>query len=353
MFLSCGPFVLKSLLEAVQQHGPGAQWLSWLKAIELDWVTFPDLRMYPPDRTYGRDEWWFEAADNGYDGVEIDVDYVRGAAYSGHYDEHDYTGGYYDDNFYDPSDPALYPAYTHNAPAVNPQAAADDISTLFDHNPFNDAEETYHPAATTSHPSADDISTKLDLLVDMEVAPLFAHLSSTTFFPSLTSITLPLYFISRESLAHRRAARPDYALPLKVRFWVHVAAHALSMLLSTSSALTTIVVRYVPWDIWASMDSVDDLNRIVREGVWFDDSERDGEGGEREGEGEAFRAMWRILEERGLWGGNEGGEVRARRGLRSASRLVKWDGQMDSHRVGDELEVVFTKVDKFENELEC
>ncbi|KAG9204145.1 hypothetical protein G6514_001783 [Epicoccum nigrum] len=332
VFLSCGPFVLKSLLEAVEQHPPGAQWLAWLKAIELDWVTFPDLRMYPPDRAHGRDEWWFEAAD---DGVEVDVDYVRGAAYSGHYDEHDYTGNYYDDNFYDPADAALYPSYTHRAPAVNPNAAADDLSTLFDHNPFPDAEEAYHPAATTARPT-DDLSTKLSLLVETEVSPLFVYLSSRT-FPALTTLTLPLYFISRESLAHRRASRPAYALPLKVRFWVHVVAHALAMLLHTPS-LAAVRVRYMPWDIWASMDSCDDLSRIATHGVWFDDPDTDGPGGEREDEGEAFRCVWALLAERGM----DVGKGKCRMGLQADISVVKWDGEMDSYRVGDELEVIFT-----------
>ncbi|KAH6638216.1 hypothetical protein C7974DRAFT_356440 [Boeremia exigua] len=336
VFLSCGPFVLKLLLEAVEQHESGAQWLTWLKAIELDWVTFPDLRMYPPDRTEGRDEWWFESGGGeGHDNIEVDVDYVRGAAYNGHYDEHDHTGGYYDDNFYDPADTALYPAYTHHAPALNPNTAANDLSSLFDHNPFQDAEEAYHPT-TTSH-TVEDLSTKLDLLVDMEVAPLFTYFSNTT-FPHLTSVTLPLYFISRESFWHRRNSRPGYTLPLKVRYWVHVAAHALCML-DASTTLAEVRVKYMPWDIWASMDSCDDLSRIVERGVWFNDPVTDGEGGEREYEGEAFRCVWDMLVERGLCAGNGG----TRMGLQSSIRLVKWDGEMDSYRVGDELEVIFTK----------
>lgn len=332
VFLSCGPFVLKSLLEAVEQHPPGAQWLAWLKAIELDWVTFPDLRMYPPDRTQGRDEWWFEA--DADDVLDADVDYVRGAAYSSHYDEHDYTGNYYDDNFYDPADAALYPSYDHHAPAVNPTTAADDLSTLLDHNPFQDAEEAYHPTTSPTN----DLTTKLSLLVETEVSPLFAYLSSPS-FPSLTTLTLPLYFISRDSFAHRRASRPAYTLPLKVRFWAHVAAHALELLVQPTSPLARVRVRYMPWDIWASMDSCDDLGRMVRLGVWFDDEERDGPGGEREDEGEAFRVVWALLGERGV----DVGKGKGRMGLRAESRVVKWDGEMDSYRVGDELEVVFTK----------
>lgn len=292
--------------------------------------------MYPPDRTQGRDEWWFEAAEEEQDNVEVDVDYVRGAAYSGHYDEHDHTGGYYDDNFYDPADASLYPTYQHEAPVLNPTAAANDISTLFDHNPFQDAEETYHPTTTSN--TIEDLSTKLDLLVEMEVSPLFTYLSSPT-FPSLTSITLPLYFISRESFLHRRNSRPGYTLPLKVRYWVHVVTQALAMLESSTNSLTEVRVRYMPWDIWASMDSCDDLHRIVEQGVWFNDPSVDGEGGERELEGEAFRCVWGLLVERGLCTGRGG----TRMGLQSAIRFVKWDGEMDSYRVGDELDVVFTK----------
>lgn len=324
---------MKSLFGVIENYEPGKQWLTWLRAIELDWVTFPDLRMYPPDRTQGKDEWWFEAAGEAYDNEEVDVDYIRGAAYDSHYDEHDHTGGYYDDNFYDPSDAALYPSYQHQAPVLNPNAAANDISTLFDHNPFQDADETYRTATTSI---AEDLTTKLDLLVDMEVAPLFSYLSTAT-FPSLASITLPLYFISRESFSYRRASRPGYTLPLKVRYWVHVAFNAFRLL--HAGTLTEVRIKYMPWDIWASMDSCDDLHRMMEQGVWFNDPELDGEGGEREHEGEAFRCVWAMLTEQGLCTGQGG----TRMGLAARIRLVKWDGEMDSYRVGDELEVVFTK----------
>ena len=289
--------------------------------------------MYPPDRTHGRDEWWFEQEAN--DNIEVDVDYLRGAAYTSHYDEHDHTGGYYDDNFYDPSDASLYPAYYHQTPVLHPNAAADDISTLFSHNPFQDAEEAYHP--TTTSTTAEDLSTKLDLLVSMEVEPLFTYLSTPTFL-SLTSITIPLYFISRESYFHRRNSRPGYTLPLKVRYWVHVAVEAFTMLHS-SSTLQEVRVKYMPWDIWASMDSCDDLHRIVERDVWFNDPLTDGDGGEREHEGEAFRCVWGMLVEKGLCTGKRG----PRMGLTSSIRFVKWDGEMDSYRVGDELEVMFKK----------
>lgn len=289
--------------------------------------------MYPPDRTQGKDEWWFEAAEEQYDNEEVDTDYLRGAAYDSHYDEHDHTGGYYDDNFYDPSDASLYPAYQHQAPALDSSVPANDISTLFDHNPFQNAEETYNAAATST---AEELTTKLDLLVEMEVAPLFSYLSTPT-FPSLTSITLPLYFISRESFFHRRNSRPGYTLPLKVRYWVHVAFHAFKLL--HAAALTEVKIKYMPWDIWASMDSCDDLHRILERGVWFNDAETDGEGGEREHEGEAFRCVWAMLLEKGLCTG----KGNTRMGLAARIQLVKWDGEMDSYRVGDELEIVFTR----------
>lgn len=305
VFLSCGPFVLKSLLEVVEQHLSGAQWLSWLKGIELDWVTFPDLRLYPPNRTQDRDQWWFEDGQEEleHDTAEVDVDNVRGAAYNSHYDEHDHTGGYYDDNFYDPVDAAMYPVYTH-----------------------------------TSH--AHDDASKLDLLIYREVLPLFSYLSSPT-FPALTSITLPLYFISRDSSFRRRNSLEGHTLPLKVRYWVHIAAVALAMLHS-SPTLEKVKIKYIPWNLWASMDSCDDLQRIVERGVWFNDPVMDGENGEREFEGEAFRCVWTLLTERGLCA--EEGETRM--GLRSSIQLIKWDGEMDSSTVGDELEVVFTKMEE-------
>ena len=336
VFFSCGPFVLKSLLEAVeQQDGLGRQWLKWLKSIELDWVTFPDLRMYPPDRTHGRDEWWFERDEE--DAVELDVDYIRGAEYNGHYDEHDHTGGYYDDNFYDPSDASLYPPYHQVAPVLHPDMPADDIFGFADHNPFTDPEDIYHPTHTSNN--IEDLSTKLELLVTMEVTPLFSYLSSPV-FTALTSITLPLYFISRETHSHRRHSRPGYTLPLKVRYWVYVAVHALEMLHS-SPALQKVKVKYMPWDIRARMDSCDDLHRIVEQGVWFDNPLTDGEGGEREHEGEAFRSVWAMLEDKTVHEEKAPGPVRTN--LQSEIRFVKWDGEMDSYRVGDELEVVFTK----------
>ncbi|KAF1836723.1 hypothetical protein BDW02DRAFT_566814 [Decorospora gaudefroyi] len=339
VFLSCGPFVLKALLERIaEQNGPGRQWLKWLNKVELDWVTFPNLTHYPPDREEGRDEWYWE-----HDQAEVDVDYIRGAQYNGHYDVYDHEGGYYDDNLYDPSDSSLYPSFrqstTTTTTTTTTQApTANDPFGFSNHYPFVDP--TYDPV---DEASADEIATKLDLLVSMEVTPLFTYLASPSF--NLSSITLPLYFISRESHHNRSVSRPGYALPLKIRYWVQVCVHALLMLTSpqhsgtsTSTPLQEVRIKYLPWDIWASMEPADDLSRMVDAGVWFDKPE-DGEGGAREGEGEAFRAVWDGMRARTPV--EEGKEKTL--GLKAQVRLVPWDGNVDSWRVGDELEVVFTR----------
>lgn len=343
VFFSCGPFVLKTLLERIEaEHGPGRQWLKWINQIELDWVTFPDLRMYPPDREEGRDQWYWEQHDG-----EVDVDYVRGAQYNGHYDEYDHEGGFYDDNFYDPSDMTLYPSF--RPPPTSNTSDPNDPFGFASHYPFTDPSHnppSNHPGATQ-----ENLATKLELLIQMEVTPLFTYLSSPTFH--LQSITLPLYFISKESHHQRSISRPGYALPLKIRYWTQVCVHALMMLspLSTSSspsssssspssppALQQVRIKYLPWDVWASMDPADNLHRMAEMGIWFDGPD-DGEGTDRETEGEAFRAMWASLKEKGMFKG----KGRERMGLKAKIEYVPWDGNVDAYRVGDELEVVFSR----------
>ncbi|KAL5121378.1 hypothetical protein ACEQ8H_000846 [Pleosporales sp. CAS-2024a] len=294
ILLSAGPFVLKALLQRIEAapNGPGRQWLKWMRSIQLDWVTFPNLVHYPPDRSAGREEWYWETEDDDDD-----------------------EGGHYDDNLYDASDATLYPSFQW--PPTGP--TADDANDDDDAPP---------------HLAREDISTKLDLVVAMEVAPLFTYLSTPTF--ALDSITTPLYFISRESHVLRNTTRPGYVLPLQIRYWVHVCAHALLMLVSGPSALNQVVVRYMPWDIWACMTPADDLPRLVTDGVWFDGppghaAHREGEG---EGEGEAFRAVWGVLRSKGCTG---------RMGLETRIRHVKWDGNMNASHMGDELEVVFRR----------
>lgn len=324
VFLSCGPYVLKQVLSRIEDSGgPGKQLLRRIKKIELDWVTFPNLRIYPPERSEGKDEWWWEN-----DTHEVDVDYVRGAQYNGHHDEHDYEGGFYDDNFYEAEDNSLYPPWPRRnapAPAI---ASSNDPFGFSTHYPF--ADPLRQPAHDVA--SANDIDTKLDLLISLEVTPLFEYFSTPTF--AIKSITLPLYFISKASHRLRSATRPGYTLPLKIRFWAQNCVHAL-LLLQQSPSLEEVRVKYMPWDIWASMEPADDLQRIVERGVWFRDSED--RSNEREGEGEAFRAVWHSLEEKGVLKGE------GRMGLSAGVRFVKWEGDLDKWRVGDELEVVFRK----------
>jgi hypothetical protein len=333
VYLSCGPFVLKTLLSRIEEQGNlGKRWLKWMSKIELDWVTFPNLRMYPPERANGKDEWWWEN-----DGQEVDVDYIRGAQYNGHYDEYDYEGSCYDDNLYEPSDTQLYPAFTipaRNQPFVQPPDPADPFG-FATHYPFSDPERapgSDNEGEEGQTTSQDEIATKLELLVEMEVTPLFTYLASPVF--ALSSLTLPLYFISKQTYHHRNTSRPGYGLPLKLRYWVAVVVHALNLLsqpTTSKSPLAEVRVKYLPWDIWASMDPSDDLNYMVEKGVWFDGKDADDR---PEGEGEAFKAVWDAL----IIGG-----VDVRAELDADVRLVKWDGGLDKWRVGDELEVVFTR----------
>ena len=83
------------------------------------------------------------------------------------------------------------------------------------------------------------------------------------------------------------------------------------------------------------MDPADDLHRMAVKGVWYRDD--DDPTVERECEGEAFRAVWAGLKERGLCKGDE------RLGLSADLRFVKWEGDLDKWRVGDELGVVFKR----------
>lgn len=293
LFLSCGPFVLKTLLECIEcANGPARQWLKWIRAIELDWVTFPNLAFYPPDRAQGRDARYWEQ----YDQVEVDVDYIRGAQQhsNGHYDEYDHEGHHYDDNMYDPSDVSLYPSFRPPTATQAHMPSADDPFGFAHHNPY------HNPAPDPEREaSVEETATKLDLLVSMEVTPLFAYLDSPTF--NLATITLPLYFVSKQT--HRDHRRPTphpgvyYTLPLKIQYWVHVCIHALHMLTTCTpraSSLQHVRVKYLPWDIWASMDPADDLPRIAQTGACFDGPE-DGVGSHRERQGAALRAVWAGL----------------------------------------------------------
>jgi hypothetical protein len=347
IYLSCGPFVLKTLLSRIETEYPeGRKWLGWMRKIELEWVTFPNLRIYPPNRENGKDEWWWEASEYSEDDMEVDVDYARGAQHSGHYDEHDYEGGHYDDNFYEPSDMSLYPSFDQAQSQVEALAAPDanDPFGLSNHYPFTDPLDEDRRYDTDAQ---EELATKLEMLVSMEVTPLFQYFASDLF--SLSSITLPLYFISKQTYHLRNASRPGYALPLKIRYWVQVVVHALLLLGGEDPKVDEVKIKYMPWDIWASMDPSDDLVGLVERGVWFqEDEDDDGQGGggggggaqDRDGEGEAFRAVWHELARR---------DIDLNMGTLNADiKFVKWEGDLDKWRVGDELEVVFTRADDWE-----
>ena len=335
VFFSCGPFVLKTLLQRIERHnGPASQWLKSIKAIELDWLTFPNLSCYPPGREPGREP----GSDAGYwepeDQVEVDVDYLGSAPENRHYDEYDHEGYHYDDDFYDPSDLSLYPFFP-SPPAAQPQvSSADDPYGLANHNPYR------APSPDIDrHASAQDMATKLDLLVSLELTPLFDYFDSPTFH--IASITLPLYFISKQSRRDRSLTRPGHTLPLQARYWVHVCIHALHLLAFSTKepSLQQVCVKYLPWDIWASVDPADDLARMADQGVWFD-RPQDGVGSDREGEGAAFRAVWAGM----LAKVPDGGQApRQRMGLEASSKFLPWDGNVDHGSVGDELEVIFTR----------
>ncbi|KAF2705122.1 hypothetical protein K504DRAFT_441004 [Pleomassaria siparia CBS 279.74] len=353
VFLSCGPYVLKTLLSRIQEEesGRGKQWLKWMKNIELEWVTFPNLRIYPPNREDGADEWWWEV-EQGEDIEGDEVDNLRGAQYSGHYDEHDYEGGHYDDNLYEPEDSSLYPSFEPDSNysqshelELEPELETQSDSAMFELEPGHDTYLT------------EDMATKLELLVSMEVAPLFAYLCTPLF--ALSSITLPLYFISKQTYLHRNTTRPGFALPLKIRYWVQVVVHALLMLSPSNSGpkLDQVRIKYMPWDIWASMDPSDDLASLAQRGVWFEEEEADDDDDDditptSEGEGEAFKAVWHELARRdegfrnGNGTGTRDGTGRTGNGngwLEADVTFVKWEGDLDRWRVGDELEVVFKR----------
>ncbi|KAF2682445.1 hypothetical protein K458DRAFT_342065 [Lentithecium fluviatile CBS 122367] len=336
ILFSCGPYVLKELLMRVEDKGyPCKQWLKWIKSVEFDWVTFPNLKLYPPEKLAKKDEWWWER-----DGQEVDVGYVTGGTYNGHYDEHDHEGSHYNDNIYGAEDVSLYPSrHQPGASASNP--SSNDVFGFSSHYPFGDplSEPSYDVEAT------EHMDSKLDLLISSEVAPLFDYLATPVF--SLTSITLPLYFVTKQPHIPSREYPWGYSLPLKIRYWTQVCIHALLMLhrsspvsvsssSGSSSAMPTLQevrIKYMPWDIWASMDPNDNLYRMAEKGVWFNGGED--EINEREGEGEAFRAVWAGLQEKGLCVGED------RMSLEAEINFVKWDGDLDGRRVGDELEVVF------------
>ncbi|KAF2013110.1 hypothetical protein BU24DRAFT_493655 [Aaosphaeria arxii CBS 175.79] len=316
---SCGPWVLKTLLTRIEhEHSQmGKQWLRWMKNIELNWTTFPNLRLYPPAEESRKGYWGEE-----HDEYEIDVDYVRGAQSDSHYDEYDFDGEAYNDNLYAPNDGSLYPSFSQPPDPMDPFG----FST---HYPFTDP--THEPVDEAG--GTDDIEVRLEKLVEQEVVPLFDYLASPTF--ALSTITFPLYFIARRTYHHQNITQADTALPLKLWYWIRLAICALRTLLQPgrqggNSPFDAVRVRYIPWDIWASMDPSDNLAGLVKKGLWNDAHDNHGIG-----------TGWDVFQTIRL--GLEATGIDVTKECVTEVRLIRWQGDLDSRRVGDELEISFRR----------
>ncbi|KAF2201121.1 hypothetical protein GQ43DRAFT_440892 [Delitschia confertaspora ATCC 74209] len=315
VLFSCGPFVLNSFLSRIEQEptGQGKKWLKSLKHVEMDWVTFPNMRFYPPRWNNSN------SSDEDYDpdnATMLDEDYIW-----------DYEGEGYDDNLYNSSTATVWPSYQQQGSSSQNQAAPGaDPFGFASHNPFSNplSEPTYDVRAQQ------DVYSALDYLVDTEVKPLFTFLSSKAF--ALSTMTLPLYFISQKWFQHRVVSRPDHVLPLKLRYWVNAVAHAVLLLCPPDPAmlpkLKELRIKYMPWDIWASMDPSENLQEICERGIWGRDDEV--------GYGEAFKAVWEELQKMNFRFGKHELDINV--------RYVKWEMDLDqSSRVGDELEVIIKR----------
>ncbi|ORX93696.1 hypothetical protein BCR34DRAFT_235161 [Clohesyomyces aquaticus] len=321
VYLSCGPFVLKQILSIISESEQGKKWLKWLKKIELDWATFPNLRFYPAKPKADHESWW-----GAVDRDLKDNEYVSGT-WNGHCLEEnlwDYDGEGYDDNFFESGDTSLHPSIDDGRALPNPDVDPFGFSS---HDPFSDPID--EPSYVEEY--QDDLYTKLDLLVDLEVTPLFDFFSSSLF--TLSSITIPLFFISKPSFQYRYRAS---VLPLRLRYWGHILVHAL-LLLSPPNPnilpkLDEVRVNYTAKDVWAAMEPCDDLTRMAKEGIFRRD---DDEG--RDGEAEVFNAVKAELAKKG---------VDIEKELDVQTTLIRFGGDadaLDPYKLGDELEVVFTR----------
>ncbi|KAF2498612.1 hypothetical protein BU16DRAFT_524699 [Lophium mytilinum] len=383
VFLSSGPFVLTRFLKMIQeqvgchrgqkvdinkadneqagadlgsalQHvddpmGPVV--LSWLKRIELDWITFPNLRFYPPWRWDDAPSvpWvdpWVDEDPSSFNSPPRPKELRTETSwnYAGESSE------YYDDNYYD--DRKGWPDYSweefyEDAQDVQDAREDDDPEEQDSGDPFG-FDGHYPFSDPTSEPRWDDSTprdarTALDRLISREVMPLFAYLSTPPI--ALTSITIPLFFVSRPK-HHSRASLPeDMKLPLRIRYWTKVIASALYMLLNRTDnqPLQEVRIRYAPFDIWASLEPTDDLLKLESEGLWNTEGEFNFKSGD--GEGQAFKAVQAELRELGVEWGPKTVDVKA--------RIVKWTLETGGEKPGDELELVVTKkeISEFE-ELE-
>ena len=273
--------------------------------------------------------------------MEVDgqEEYVRGGHYTGPLANNkkeerswDYTGPGYDDNFYydDTMDVDLYPTFTEPQHRHGSQSASSD-------NPLAGLYPFGHPQSEPSQNISAWSSPyeKLEALVEYEVMPLFQYLSNPHLFKSLTSITIPLHYLSKEIRA-ARASDPLCVLPVKLYYWVYVVVEALRFLDMPDTpgvprTLTEVRVKYMPQNTYAALEPSDDLVDMADKGVFFKDSAVDRARIER-GDGEAFRAVWYEMDR---WYDINDPSTR----YEAEYRPFKLEGTM----VGDGLEVVFTR----------
>ncbi|KAF1999436.1 hypothetical protein P154DRAFT_437137 [Amniculicola lignicola CBS 123094] len=334
---SVGPSVFRALLERIEEESAkfGEQWLRWLKRFQWDWVTFPSLRHYRRELEALLQKGAY------YDDIEMETDELPEDD-NGHNDEYDHEGAYYNDNTYGEGSLALFLTWQSlNVRTVDPTSDPYGFSSHLSSEGYQegDSEETQWHAYGEHDGLIEKPYKRLELLIANEVTPLFQYLATPTF--ALDSITLPLYFMSRLQTIRQ----PFVPRPSNLQFWVRVAAHAFLLLSprdpATAPRLNSVIIKYMPYNIQATLEPADDLERIVREGVWFHEDINAGDRS-RQLEGDSFRGLWDDLWERGMEVGSDK--------LNVEIKLVEWDMKAERRRVGPELELVFRRRQRHGNE---
>lgn len=321
VLLRAGPLVVNSLFYRIEQDptGKGQELLQSLRHLELDWTTFPSLRHYPgkAQTKLRRQARGMAINPSPYSEEEEGADLSEDMGIEG--PSLDDEGIDYDDNHYAPSSPHQWSSYQVNA---STQSSTADPFGLLSHYPFSDPNQDF----SYSTAAEEKMFANLEYLIYEEVTPLFHYLSSPTF--CLSSMSLPLHFIKRSQYQRRILAPPQYAVPLTIRYWVHVIAHALVLLHppypDTVPKLKEVRVQYKPKNLWAALDPCDDLGSMCENGVW-------GDGG-----GSGFRAVWDEFERlRDM--------ATDTRELDVDVKLVRGGSSMYEERLGDELEVTIKR----------
>jgi hypothetical protein len=117
---------------------------------------------------------------------------------------------------------------------------------------------------------------------------------------------------------------------MQTSYWVHVAVQAMLMLHSyysggsSRSTLEEVKIKYMPKSTLVLLDPADDLDRMVREGVFFTETD-----GSRDWEGEPIKALWNEIEAYGVGRKNFDADV----------RIATWANGIERSA----LEVTFTK----------